>query len=58
MTSMLHPFSDATDFDLRRQIAELEMVTSSSSAAKTLAENYVGLPLTQCRPARPRPQCN
>jgi p-hydroxybenzoate 3-monooxygenase len=43
---MLHRFSDATDFDLRRQIAELEMITSSPSAAKVLAENYVGLPLT------------
>jgi p-hydroxybenzoate 3-monooxygenase len=46
MTSMLHRFSDATDFDLRRQVAELEMVTSSPSAAKVLADNYVGLPLT------------
>ena len=46
MTSMLHRFSDASDFDLRRQIAELELVTSSPSAAKTLAENYTGLPLT------------
>jgi p-hydroxybenzoate 3-monooxygenase len=45
MTSMLHRFSDATDFDLRRQLAELEMVTSSPSAAKTIADNYVGLPL-------------
>ena len=46
MTSMLHRFSDATDFDLRRQIAELEMVTSSPTAARTIADNYVGLPLT------------
>jgi p-hydroxybenzoate 3-monooxygenase len=46
MTSMLHRFSDATDFDLRRQIAELEMVVSSPSASKTLADNYVGMPLT------------
>jgi p-hydroxybenzoate 3-monooxygenase len=45
MTSMLHRFSEATDFDLRRQLAELELVTSSPTAAKTLAENYVGLPL-------------
>jgi p-hydroxybenzoate 3-monooxygenase len=45
MTAMLHRFSDATDFDLRRQIAELEMVTTTPSAAKTLADNYVGLPL-------------
>jgi p-hydroxybenzoate 3-monooxygenase len=46
MTSMLHRFSDATDFDLRRQVAELELVTSSPTAAKTLADNYTGLPLT------------
>jgi p-hydroxybenzoate 3-monooxygenase len=46
MTSMLHRFSDASDFDLRRQIAELEMVVSSPSASKTLADNYVGLPLS------------
>ena len=45
MTSMLHRFSDASDFDLRRQIAELKMVVGSPSAAKLLAENYVGLPL-------------
>jgi p-hydroxybenzoate 3-monooxygenase len=44
MTSMLHRFTDATDFDLRRQIAELELVTSSPSAAKNLADNYTGLP--------------
>jgi len=46
MTSMLHRFSEDTDFDLRRQIAELEMLVSSPSASKLLAENYVGLPLT------------
>jgi p-hydroxybenzoate 3-monooxygenase len=46
MTSMLHRFSDASDFDLRRQVAELELVTSSPTAAKTLADNYTGLPLT------------
>ena len=30
MTSMLHRFPDASDFDLRRQLAELDMVTSSA----------------------------
>jgi p-hydroxybenzoate 3-monooxygenase len=44
MTSMLHRFTEATDFDLRRQIAELELVTSSPTAAKNLADNYTGLP--------------
>jgi p-hydroxybenzoate 3-monooxygenase len=46
MTSMLHRFSDATDFDLRRQMAELQLVTSSTTAAKNLAENYAGLPFS------------
>ena len=48
MTSMLHRFpdsaQDAGDFDLRRQIAELQLVTSSEAAARTLAEHYVGAP--------------
>jgi p-hydroxybenzoate 3-monooxygenase len=46
MTSMLHRFPDATDFDLRRQLAELDLVTTSRAAATTVAENYVGMPLT------------
>jgi p-hydroxybenzoate 3-monooxygenase len=45
MTSMLHRFSDATDFDLRRQLAELTAVTGSEAGARFLAENYTGLPL-------------
>lgn len=46
MTSMLHRFPEATGFDLRRQIAQLETVTSSQAGSGLLAENYVGLPLT------------
>jgi p-hydroxybenzoate 3-monooxygenase len=45
MTSMLHRFPDENLFDQRRQLAELDYVTSSRAAAKTLAENYVGLPM-------------
>jgi p-hydroxybenzoate 3-monooxygenase len=45
MTSMLHRFPDENPFDRRRQLAELDYVTSSRAAAKTLAENYVGLPM-------------
>jgi p-hydroxybenzoate 3-monooxygenase len=45
MTSMLHRFAEHTPFDRRRQLAELDYVTSSRAAAMTLAENYVGLPL-------------
>ena len=45
MTSMLHRFPDDSEFDHRRQLAELDLVTSSRAAATMLAENYVGLPL-------------
>jgi p-hydroxybenzoate 3-monooxygenase len=45
MTSILHRFSEDNAFDRRRQLAELDYVTSSQAAAQTLAENYVGLPM-------------
>ena len=45
MTSMLHRFPNDNRFDRRRQLAELDYVTSSRAAATTLAENYVGLPM-------------
>jgi p-hydroxybenzoate 3-monooxygenase len=45
MTSMLHRFATENDFDQRRQLAELDYVTSSQPAMTSLAENYVGLPL-------------
>ena len=45
MTSMLHKFPHENAFDHRRQLAELDYVTSSRAAAQSLAENYVGLPV-------------
>jgi p-hydroxybenzoate 3-monooxygenase len=45
MTQMLHRFGTASDFDMRRQLAELDYVTSSDAAARSLAENYTGLPM-------------
>ena len=45
MTSMLHLFEADNAFDQRRQLAELDYVTSSRAAQQTLAENYVGLPM-------------
>jgi p-hydroxybenzoate 3-monooxygenase len=44
MTSMLHKH-EGNPFDQRRQLAELDYVTSSRAASQSLAENYVGLPL-------------
>jgi len=45
MTQMLHRFHDDSEFDQRRQLAELDYVTSSRAASQSLAENYVGLPI-------------
>src|SRR5581483_6861702 len=47
MTSMLHRAPDGNEFDFRRQIAELEYITSSRAGMTGLAENYVGLPMEQ-----------
>jgi p-hydroxybenzoate 3-monooxygenase len=44
MTSLLHRFDVNDAFELRRQLAELDYLTSSCAAATALAENYVGLP--------------
>jgi p-hydroxybenzoate 3-monooxygenase len=44
MTQMLHLDSSHNEFDRRRQFAELDYVTGSEHAARSLAENYVGLP--------------
>jgi p-hydroxybenzoate 3-monooxygenase len=44
MTSMLHRAPDGNEFDFRRQLAELDYVTSSRAAMTSLAENYAGLP--------------
>jgi p-hydroxybenzoate 3-monooxygenase len=44
MTCLMHRFDRDDDFELRRQLAELDYLTSSRAAATALAENYVGLP--------------
>jgi p-hydroxybenzoate 3-monooxygenase len=44
MTSMLHRFEGSDGFDHRRQLAELDQVTTLRAAAISLAENYTGLP--------------
>lgn len=45
MTSMLHRDAAGDAFEHRRQLAELDYITSSRAGATALAENYVGLPL-------------
>jgi p-hydroxybenzoate 3-monooxygenase len=44
MTTMLHQLGD-DPFDHQLQLSQLRYLISSESAARTLAENYVGLPV-------------
>jgi p-hydroxybenzoate 3-monooxygenase len=45
MTQTLHRFPRDTDFDYRRQLADLDYISGSHAAMTSLAENYVGLPM-------------
>jgi p-hydroxybenzoate 3-monooxygenase len=44
MTSALHRFPDDQPFDVQRQIADLDYLTSSRAAMTSLAEQYAGPP--------------
>jgi p-hydroxybenzoate 3-monooxygenase len=45
MTQLFHLDPSHNAFDRKRQLAELDYVTSSPAAARSLAENYAGLPV-------------
>ncbi len=45
LTKLMHRFPDDGPFERRMQIAELDYIASSEAARKSIAENYVGLPL-------------
>lgn len=45
MTSMLHTDPAGSAFDLKRQLGELELLTSTTAAATHLAEAYTGWPI-------------
>jgi p-hydroxybenzoate 3-monooxygenase len=47
MTSMMHRIEGASPFERQLQVAELEYVTTSRSAATVMAENYVGMAVPQ-----------
>jgi p-hydroxybenzoate 3-monooxygenase len=44
MTTMLHTFPDAGEFEHRLQETELDYLAGSPAAQKAMAENYTGLP--------------
>jgi p-hydroxybenzoate 3-monooxygenase len=45
MTQLFHLDPSHNAFDRKRQLAELDYVTSSPAAGRSLAENYAGLPV-------------
>lgn len=45
LTKLMHRFPGDGSFERRMQVAELDYIASSEAAQKTIAENYVGLPL-------------
>jgi len=47
LTTLLHRSASDTPFDRRRQLAELDYITTSRAAMTSFAENYVGLPFDE-----------
>ena len=45
MSTMLHQFPEHSPFEKRMQRAEFDYIVQSEAASRTIAENYVGLPL-------------
>jgi p-hydroxybenzoate 3-monooxygenase len=45
LTKLMHRFPDDGAFERRMQVAELDYIASSEAAQRSIAENYVGLPV-------------
>jgi len=45
LTKLMHRFPEDGPFERRMQVAELDYIASSEAAQRTIAENYVGLPV-------------
>jgi p-hydroxybenzoate 3-monooxygenase len=45
LTQLMHKPPGDSDFDYRRQIAELDYIVHSKAGATAFAENYTGLPM-------------
>ena len=46
LTRLMHRFPDDGPFERAMQMAELDYIAGSRAAQASLAENYVGLPLS------------
>lgn len=45
LTKLMHRFPEDGPFERRMQVAELDYIANSEAAQKSIAENYVGLPV-------------
>ncbi|WP_353226836.1 4-hydroxybenzoate 3-monooxygenase [Novosphingobium sp.] len=45
LTKLMHRFPDDGPFERRMQVAELDYIANSEAAQRSIAENYVGLPV-------------
>lgn len=45
LTKLMHRFPEDSEFERRVQVAELDYIANSVAAQKSIAENYIGLPL-------------
>ncbi|WP_295312231.1 4-hydroxybenzoate 3-monooxygenase [Roseobacter sp.] len=45
LSTLMHQFPENSPFEQRMQRAEFDYITGSEAAARSIAENYVGLPL-------------
>jgi len=45
LTKLMHRFPEDGPFERRMQVAELDYIASSEAAQRSIAENYVGLPV-------------
>lgn len=45
LSTLMHQFPENSPFEKRMQRAEFDYIASSEAASRTIAENYVGLPL-------------
>ena len=45
LSQLMHQFPEHSPFDKKMQQAEFDYISTSPTAARTIAENYVGLPL-------------
>jgi p-hydroxybenzoate 3-monooxygenase len=45
LTNLMHRFPEVGEFNRKMQLAELDYIANSETARRSIAENYIGLPL-------------